>query len=170
MIPRLVARSSAVLRCAVCHGDLPRRRWTCPGCNTTLHHDCVRSRADCPTLGCGRLVTRPVAKTTPSAPALEALIFYAPAALTFFWPVWFCGLVLLRDALGLAGPVFIGPSLDYLVPMLLGALAVGPAVGHLGLAAAASRRGIGGQHRRAALGAATGLALSLLIVLFLLSR
>lgn len=170
MIPRLVARSAAVLRCAMCHDDLSGRRWTCPGCNTALHVDCVRSRAECPTLGCGRRVTRPAPKAPPGAPVLEALIFYAPAALTFLWPVWFCGLVLLRDALGLAGPVWIGPSLDYLVPILLGALGVGPAVGHLGLAAAASRRGIGGQHRRAALGAATGLALSLLIVLFLLSR
>ena len=126
---------------------------------TALHRDCVRSLGGCPTIGC-TLRLKPPAPRPPVHDRLEALIFWVPAVLTFLWPVTFIAGVLLRDALGLDGHVFIGPSLDYMGLILLFALGLGPAVGHLILAPMAAP---GGHHRRATRGAATGFGVSLLV-------
>lgn len=174
MVPRLVARASAVLRCAVCHDALARWHWTCPGCNTALHLDCARRLGDCPTLGCTRRIDLPPAApraarahllATVRADVLLPLIFWVPAVLTLLWPLWFAGGVRLGEALRLTGTGFL--DFDGWGVIFFGAISLGPAVGHLLLAPEAGRRGIRHQHRSATLGALTGLALSLVILAFL---
>jgi hypothetical protein len=41
-------------RCPYCHEDVGGAAWTCPGCGTAHHEECVREARFCTVLGCRR--------------------------------------------------------------------------------------------------------------------
>lgn len=66
-----------MLRCALCHSDLPAFVRECGACGTLLHTDCARELGRCPTLGCDASLRPKVRK----APGNAAIAVFALAAL-----------------------------------------------------------------------------------------
>lgn len=170
--PLIRARAaSPPLRCATCHGDLfdDDTRWSCPGCATVLHEDCVRGLGRCATAGCdeGRGVVRVVqgARARPARRAgddlVSAAVYAVPAAAALLWPLTLVGLYHLLEAT--ICPVRTGSWLRLSWGAVEGALVVAGVLpvllGNGVFAVWARARGLPGRHHlRALLGALAGAA------------
>ncbi|MBX3469187.1 MAG: hypothetical protein KF878_20125 [Planctomycetes bacterium] len=156
-------------RCAFCHADLPARYRECQGCGVATHTDCLRELGRCPTEGCAK-PSPPAPRVTPypapTTPLIEVLLCAAPGLWLYAWKgVAVVAMLLHTTLFGHQLTPFRGepaPSSASLTAFMIAAVLLGPALAHGILAPLAARRGVKHPHRKAALAALGGAALSVL--------